>query len=233
MIEISGLNKSFGSLKILNDLNIKIEEKKITAIIGPNGSGKTTLIKSILDLVKIGSGKIVIGNYILNGGCEYRKNIGYMPQISRFPENLTGFELLEMIKDIRSDSENLDEELKNIFLSKIDLQKQIKNLSGGTKQKLNAIVAFLFKPELYIFDEPTTSLDPVASSKLKDKIIKENKNGKTFIITSHNMHEVEELAENIIFIIDGNIIFSGLLKNLKIKTKEKNLERAIANLMQK
>ncbi len=231
MIEIINLKKSFDDFKVLKEINLSIREGEITAIVGPNGSGKTTLIKSILDLIKIDFGKISIGKYVLNGKCEYRKQIGYMPQITRFPENLTVSQLIEMIKDIRNQTGNLDEELFEKFLMEKELPKQIKNLSGGTKQKLNAIISFMFNPQLYILDEPTASLDPIASSELKDKIIKENKNGKTFLITSHNMHEIEELASNIIFMIDGEIAYCGSLSNLKFETKEDNLERAIANLM--
>lgn len=231
MIEIKLLSKNFGKYKALSSINLCINKGEITAIVGPNGSGKTSLIKSILDLIKIDSGSISINNYLLNGNPEYRKEIGYMPQIARYPENLSVKELLKMLKDFRNQKENLDEELIELLKMDIEMNKAIKNLSGGMRQKLSAIIAFLFNPKILIFDEPTSALDPISSSCLKDKIIKENQKGKTFILTSHNMNELEELTHNIIFMLEGKIQFVGTVENLFERSKEQNLERAVAFLM--
>src|SRR3989339_826145 len=215
MIRIEGLNKSFGKLHVLKNINLEIEKGKITAIIGPNGSGKTTLIKIILGLMKPDSGKIFVDNKDISKEVEYKNHIGSMPQIARFPENL------RVVKEL-FDSYNLNNELN----------KMMRTLSGGTRQRVNAALAFMFQPDILILDEPTAGLDPISSSKLKDKILKEQKKEKTVIITSHIMSDIEELAENLIFILEGKIIYNGTVKGL-IEDKGKiNLERTIASLME-
>ena len=231
MIEILGVKKSFGKLRVLEEVNLKIESGSITAIVGPNGSGKTTLIKSMLGLVRIDQGEIRIGGRRLDGDCGYRRDIGYLPQIARYPENLKVRELIEMLKDLRGVSEGLDEELVEKLQVGREMEKPLRTLSGGTRQKVGAVIAFLFNPKLMILDEPTAALDPVSSSHLKDKIAAENRRGKTVILTSHNMNEIEELSERIVFLLEGRIYFQGLIADLKRESGEQNLERAVAGLM--
>ncbi|MEW6003939.1 MAG: ABC transporter ATP-binding protein [Stygiobacter sp.] len=231
MIKINNLCKNYGDIIALNSINVSLVDEKLTYLVGPNGSGKTTLIKSILGLIKISSGEIFVDKLRLNGDFNYREKIGYMPQVASFPENLTVEEVIELIKNIRSSITNLDDELINEFNLKKEFNKKIKALSGGTKQKLNAAIAFLFNPKILILDEPTAGLDPISSSLLKDKILKEKSKGKTILLTSHIISELEEVAEEIIFICDGLIFFSGEKNNLISSTGEKNLERAISKLM--
>lgn len=231
MITISGLNKNFGSLEVLRNLNLEIKKGTITYLVGPNASGKTTLIKSILGLVKPDSGSIYIDSEKLNGNYSYRSKIGYMPQIANFPDNLTVTEIINMIKNLREDYKSYDEELIEMLKLGSEFNKRLKNLSGGTKQKVNAVIAFLFYPEILILDEPTAGLDPVSSSILKDKIIKENKHGRTIIFTSHILSELEELAEDVIFLLEGESRFQGTRKDLINSTGKQNLERSIASIM--
>ncbi|MBU2494268.1 MAG: ABC transporter ATP-binding protein [Bacteroidetes bacterium] len=231
MIEINSLNKNYGSLNVLKNINLNLAEGKITYLVGPNGSGKTTLIKSILGLVKKYDGSILVNGELLNGGSGYRKDIGYMPQSASFPENLTVRNIFEMVKDLRNNTENMDEELISKFNLKNEMNKRLKNLSGGTVQKVSAALAFLFNPSILILDEPTAGLDPVSSGILKDKIIKENGAGKTILFTSHIMSELEDLAQNIVFILEGKICFEGPLNSLINLTGEKNLERSVASVM--
>jgi len=232
MIQLSDLSKRFGKLQVLNSINLSIDSGKITAIVGPNGAGKTTILKLILDLIKANSGSIRIDEKSIENDFKYRRNIGYMAQIARFPENLTVKKILTMIKDLREGRyETLDEELIHKFELKSEFDKQVKNLSGGNTQKVNASIAFLFSPEYLILDEPTASLDPIASSILKDKIKKEKEAGKTIILSSHIMAEVEELADEVIFLLEGNIYYQGSTKGLIEVTGEENLERSIARMM--
>ncbi|MCB0749787.1 MAG: ATP-binding cassette domain-containing protein, partial [Ignavibacteriae bacterium] len=137
----------------------------------------TTLIKSILGLIKKYDGSIKIDGRLINGESEYRNIIGYMPQSASFPENLTVQNIFEMVKDLRP-NKSFDEDLIYEFKLKNELNKRLKNLSGGTMQKVNAALAFLFNPNILILDEPTAGLDPVSSSLLKDKILNENKKKK-------------------------------------------------------
>ena len=231
MIKIHNLMKSFGKLQVLDHINIVFEAGKITALVGPNGAGKTTLIKSILGLITPDSGEIFIGDQKLGGEWEYRRKIGYMPQIAHFPENLRVEELLFMIKDLRTPPYELDEALLEEFAVEAELGKPLRTLSGGTRQKINAIIAFLFNPEFLVLDEPTAGLDPISSSKLKDKLFTEREKGKTILLTSHIMSEIEELAEHIIFLLEGKVYFDGSIYELKENAGEFNLERSIARLM--
>lgn len=233
MIRISGLEKRYGELQVLQGIDAAIVTGRVTGIVGPNAAGKTTLIKSILGLTKPDKGEILIDGARVNGDESYRRRIGYMPQIARFPSNLTGTELLSMLRDLRPDAGEWDEDLIERFGLRANLGKKLSALSGGTRQKVNAAAAFLFRPALLILDEPTSGLDPRASSVLKDKILADRDAGRTFIVTSHVMAELEEIAEDVIFISEGRVRFSGSLSEIKDITRQANLERAIAELMER
>lgn len=231
MITIEKLCKNFGSIEALKCISAEIQKGSITYLVGPNASGKTTLIKSILGLVKPASGIIILDGEKLNGNFSYRNKIGYMPQIASFPENLTVEEIINMIKNFRDNRKTYDEELIDKLSLQKEFKKRLKNLSGGTRQKVNACIAFLFSPDILILDEPTAGLDPVSSSILKDKIFSEHKNGKTIIFTSHILSELEELAEQVIFLLEGQIRFNGTINKLINSTDKQNLERAVASIM--
>ena len=231
MIRISGLRKRFGQLDVLQGVDATFQRSRVTALVGPNAAGKTTLIKTILGLTRADTGSIKVNGTVVNGDVLYRRQIGYMPQIARFPGNLTGAELLSMLEKLRSDVATPDRSLIEAFDLEPELGKQLRNLSGGTKQKLNAVAAFLFSPDVLILDEPTAGLDPRASSTLKDRILADTAMGRTFIVTSHVMAELEEVADDVVFLADGQVRFSGSLDDLKKNTRQVNLERAIAELM--
>ncbi|RMH72787.1 MAG: ABC transporter ATP-binding protein [Gemmatimonadetes bacterium] len=231
MIGIVNLNKKFGKLHVLKDVSVQIERGCVSAIVGPNGSGKTTLIKSILGLVKPSSGQIFVNGIQINGDCAYRQQIGYMPQVAQFPENLTVREILHLVKDLRGNPTDLNETLFDQLGLEKELDKRMRTLSGGTRQKVSATLAFLFNPKILILDEPTAGLDPVSSSILKDQIQQEKAKGKTVILTSHIMSEIEELSDNIIFLLEGTVRFEGAIKTLIAGTNQQNLERTIAHIM--
>lgn len=231
MISVKNLEKSFGKFEVLQNISFDVEPGKITAIVGPNGSGKTTIIKSVLGLVKPDCGDILIDNKSILGEHLYRSKIGYMPQTASFPDNLTIREVIKMICDLRNVVIEPDPKIISSLNLASELNKQIKNLSGGTKQKVSALIALMFNPEIIILDEPTSGLDPVSSNNFKDIVIDKKKQGKTIVLTSHIMSEIEELADHIIFIIDGKIKFDGSVLSLLTFKGESKLEKAIANMM--
>lgn len=231
MIEVKGLEKRFGKLEVLKNISFNVEPGKITAIVGPNGSGKTTIIKSVLGLVKPNNGDILINSKSVLGEYLYRKDIGYMPQSASFPENLTVREVIKMICDLRNLNIEPNPKLIDALNLSPEMNKQIKNLSGGNKQKVSAVISLMFNPSIIILDEPTAGLDPVVSNNLKEIIIDERKNNKSIILTSHIMSEIEELADHIIFLVDGKIKFDGSVLSLLTYKGESKLEKAIANLM--
>jgi Cu-processing system ATP-binding protein len=231
MITIRGLRKRFGAVDVLNGIDAHVPAGRVTGIVGPNAAGKTTLVKCILGLTRPDSGYIDVGRVRVNGDESYRRNIGYMPQIARFPSNLTGAELLSMLRDLRPDVTEADEDLVRRFGLGLELTKKLSNLSGGTKQKINAIAAFMFNPGILFLDEPTAGLDPRSAGVLKDKILEQRRAGKTIVVTSHVMTELEQLSDELIFISDGKVRFSGSVKQIKDLTRQTNLERAVAELM--
>ncbi len=231
MIRIEKLWKSFGRLDVLRDLDLQIETGSVTALVGHNGSGKTTLIKCILGLDRLSRGAVHFQGKQLNGEVDHRQMIGYMPQLARFPENLTAGEILDMISDLRGNPRDARTELIEYFGLQTELEKSVRVLSGGNRQKVSMVIAFMFDPEFLILDEPTAGLDPLASSLLKDRIQTDRDAGKTFLITSHMMSELEELADHIVYLHDGRIVYQGTILDLIADNQEPNLERAIARLM--
>jgi Cu-processing system ATP-binding protein len=153
-----------------------------------------------------------------------------LPQIANFPSNLRVKELIKMIKDLRKNTA-VDLQLIELFKLQPFLNKKLGNLSGGTKQKVNLVLTFMFDSPLIILDEPTTGLDPISLIRLKDLIQAEKKKGKTILITSHIMSFVEEVSDEIVFLLEGEIYFKGTISELKRKTKEPDFEHAIASIL--
>ncbi|MBO0329201.1 ABC transporter ATP-binding protein [[Muricauda] lutisoli] len=226
-IKINNLHKQFGKNQVLKGVDLSIDKGNIYAILGPNGSGKTTLIKSILGMVIPNKGQISVLGEPIKKGWKYRKKIDYLPQIANFPPNIKVKELIGMIKDLRN-SPSEEAELINLFGLEPFLNKKLATLSGGTKQKVNIVLTFMFASPLIILDEPTTGLDPKALIHLKELIQKEKANGKTILITSHIMQFVEEVADEIVYLLEGEIYFKGSIGKLMEQTEQTNFEHAIA-----
>jgi len=232
-VEFRSLCKRYGRVTALDAVGIQVAPGRITALVGPNGAGKSTLIKCLLGLVRPDEGSILLGGDALDGGWAYRRAIGYMPQAPSFPDNLTGREVVDMLRDIRGRGAATDEELLEWFGESGALDRPVRGLSGGTRQKLNAAIAFLFRPMLIILDEPTAGLDPVASGILKDKIRRVRDGGATVVLSSHLMAELEELAEDLVFLVDGKVRYAGSIEGLKERAGETGLERAMAVLLRR
>jgi len=230
MVEIKSLEKSYGKLKVLRGVDLTVSKGSLTAILGPNASGKTTIIKSILGLVIPDTGEILVDGNPVRGNWDYRNSIGYMPQIARFPENLTITEVINMLIDIRGGNGSAHP-LLEMFELQPTLNQSLRNLSGGTRQKVNAVMALMFDAPLLIMDEPTSGLDPVSLIKLKDLITTERARGKTILLTTHIMGLVEELADEIVFLLEGKIYFKGSVQQLLDSYQEERVERAIAKMM--
>ena len=232
MIEIKNLTKKFNKFTALNQVNIRFNDGHSVALIGPNGCGKTTLIKCILGLNVVEDGDILVNNESVKEHYLYRKNIGYMPQIGRYPENMTIAQTIQMIKDTRKVSENeLDTELLEAFELKSIFDKKMRTLSGGTTQKVSAVLAFLFNPNIIILDEPTAGLDPLASEILKNKIIKEKNKGKLIIITSHLLSELDDIVSEIVFMNEGKVIVHQSVEELMNERKTEKISESIISIL--
>lgn len=231
MIEIKNLTKKFNKFTALQDINLECKKGHSIAFIGPNGCGKTTLIKCILGLNVVESGDILVGGNSVKKDFLYREKIGYMPQIGKYPENMTIGQTIKMIQDNRKNVENIDTELLEAFELPKLYDKKMSTLSGGTTQKVSAVLAFMFHPEIIILDEPTAGLDPLASEILKNKIIKERNNGKLIIITSHLLSELDDMVNEIVFINDGKVLVHQSVEDLKTETQQTKISDAITNIL--
>lgn len=214
MISLNNISKSFGKFKVLEDISLEFSGNSITAVMGPNGSGKTTLLKCILSLVIPNSGKIIVDGSEAGEDYKYKEKIGYMPQYANYPGNLRVMEIFNLIKDIRG-KKSYDEELVKSFKINEVFEKKFSHLSGGMRQRVSGALAFLFDPPIIILDEPTAGLDPFAAEILKAKIFKEKENGKLIILTSHLLTEVDEIADRLIFLLEGKVKLDTSIAGMK------------------
>lgn len=233
MIEVSDLCKRFGKLDVLKSINTVFGAGRSYAMIGPNGSGKTTLIKCILGMVIPDKGQISVNGKRIANDWLYREQIGYMPQIGRYPDQMKIGQIFDMIRDLRGNASSIDEDLVKEFKLDKMRDKRMHTLSGGTRQKVSASLAFLFDPAILILDEPTAGLDPIAVETLKAKILSESNRNKTLLITSHIMSDLDELSSHLVYLEEGNILFNDSIDLLKEETGEVKLGRAVATIMRR
>jgi Cu-processing system ATP-binding protein len=231
MISIKEVSKTFGKLKVLNNVSLDLYKGKSYALVGPNGSGKTTLIKSILGMVIPSSGDILFDNISIKNDWKYREKIGYMPQIGHYPENMTIGQIIDMMKNIRKNVSEFDEQLIDEFKLYKMYDKRMHTLSGGTRQKVSAALAFLFNSPALILDEPTAGLDPVSVELLKAKILVEKENGKLIIVSSHILSDLDELTTDMVYLFEGKVHFNNSISSLKEETSEQKLGKAIATMI--
>lgn len=231
MIEFENVTKRFGTRDVLRGASLNVARGSILGLIGPNGAGKTTLIKMLMGLSHPTSGDIRLNGHSIREGDAYRELVGYMPQIARFPENLTGAELFEMVRDLRGQAARVESGIVERLQLADQLDKPLRTLSGGTRQKINALLALQFNPRFLVLDEPTSGLDPLSSATLKDEILARRADGVTVLVTSHIMSELQELCDDVAFLIDGIVRFAGPVATLTAMTRQATLERAVAALM--
>ena len=229
IIEIQNLKKSFGRLDVLKNVSCFFGGG-VVSILGPNASGKTTLIKSILGMVVPGSGDILFKGRSVLHSFDYKRRIGYMPQIGHYPDNMKIGQLFRMVMDIRQ-QEASDTDLLKAFQLEGMYHKTMRTLSGGTLQKVSAALAFLFSPDVLILDEPSAGLDPFASETLREKIMAVRSAGKLVLVTSHILSEADELSDDILYLYEGQIRFFRSLADLKAETGEQKLGRALTQIL--
>lgn len=233
MIALHNISKSFGKLNVLKNIELNFNPGECIALVGPNGCGKTTMIKSILSMVLPDSGQILFDGVDIHDQYVYRKHIGYMPQIGRYPENMNIGQVIETVTLLRGSEQDIDEDLYTQFFIKELQSKKMSTLSGGTRQKVSAVLAFMFSPKVLILDEPTAGLDPLAAEVLKDKIIKERNNGKLILVSSHLLAELDDIVSEVVFMQEGTILFHKKTEALKNETGEQTISKSITNILKK
>lgn len=234
MISIQDISKKYGRQQVLKSVQLDFTAGQSIALIGPNGSGKTTLIKAILGLVIPDNGQIKVQEKDISLSPDYRKNIGYMPQLSRFPEQMKVQQLFSLIKNIRKDISPSDYDVslyEDFQIAKMK-GKSLGDLSGGMKQQVSAALAFYFCPEIIILDEPTAGLDPISNEILKNKVNKVQEQNRLVITTSHILNDLEEICNHVVYLFDGKILLNETMTQIAASTGEVKLNKMIVKFLQ-
>ncbi len=217
MLEVKNLTKKFGDNVAVNDISFNVENGKIYGLIGRNGAGKSTTFRMILGIIEPTEGSVLYDNKKIKG--KISDKIGYLPEEGSLIPAYTVLELCEYYGGLKLMK---PEEIRERLLSWLEefnvvefLNKKIKDLSKGNKQKIQFIVSVLHNPDLIILDEPFSGLDPLSVEEIKNAVLKLKEQGKTIIFSSHRMDHVEELCESVILLDKGNAILQGNLKELE------------------
>ena len=219
MLELKNVTKEFGSLKAVDSLSIKVNNGKIYGLVGRNGAGKSTTFRMILNIIQPNSGEILYDEQKITQ--EIMDKFGYLPEEGSLIPSYTVLELCEYYGALKlMDSTEIREKLIT-WLEKFNiieyLNKKVKDLSKGNRQKIQFIVSNLHDPEFLILDEPFSGLDPISVEELKKCILELKKEGKTIIFSSHRMDHVEELCDDLIILNEGKTVLRGSLKAIKRK----------------
>ena len=235
MIQINNLHKAYGRNKVLSDINLVFEAGQSVALIGPNGSGKTTLIKIILGLVLSNEGKVKVLGKNIATAPQYRQDIGYMPQINRFPVQMKVKFLFRLMERLRAGTSPADLDLELFEQLKIYqyMNKVLGELSVGMKQQVSAALAFYFNPSILILDEPTAALDPLSNELLKTKIRNSSEKRRLILTTSHILNDLDDICNHVVYLMDGKIHFNNSLSALKQRTSEVKLNKMVVTLLEK
>jgi len=232
MLAARGLTKSFGRLRALDALTVTLSRGQSVALIGPNGAGKTTFIKCVLRLVLPDCGDLTLDGASLLDNPALRGRIGYMPQIGRFPDHLRVGQLFELMREIRRGTHTgTDEDLIEAFRIDRIAHQTARTLSGGTRQKVSACLALLFDPDLLVLDEPTAGLDPVSAEILTEKVRAVRAKGKLVLLTSHILSDLDEIATDVLYLIEGRMQFFRPIAELKAESGETRLGKIVAGMM--
>ncbi len=231
MIQAAGICKRFGRIEVLHDVSLDLGDGECVGLIGPNGCGKTTFIKAILGMVLPDQGEILFEGKSIARQVAYREHVGYMPQIGRYPDNMRVGQVIETLQRLRPGAKTIDEDLYRAYRISDIVDKRMSTLSGGTRQKVSATLAFMFAPKVLILDEPTAGLDPLSAEILKEKVVEERQRGRLILITSHLLSELDEMASEVVFMQEGKVRLHQKIGDLKANTGEATLARAIAHIL--
>lgn len=221
ILEIKNLKKSYGEKNVLDGLNLKLEKGKIMGLMGPNGSGKTTLLKTIMGLIKPDDGQILIDGK--KQGLESKKIISYLPDAYHLYDNLSIEDTVNLYKDFYDDF-NM-RVCKDLFeFMKIPKKGFADKLSKGMKERLILALTLSRDTKLYILDEPIDGVDPIAKDMILTSIIKTVDIGRTILITTHQIGDLENLFDRAAFIRQGQIILEGDAEDLRDKYKKQMID---------
>ncbi len=219
ILKVENVSKNFGTVQALDGINLEVNEGDVYGFIGPNGAGKTTTIRILLGILKATEGEArVFGKNSWNDAVEIHKNLAYVPgEVNLWP-NLTGGEIIDLFVKFRgSNNKNRRKELLEKF--DLDTTKKFRTYSKGNRQKVALISALASDAELYIFDEPTSGLDPLMVRVFQECVEEIKAEGKSVLLSSHILSEVERLCNKLSIIRQGKIIETGTLEELRHLTR--------------
>lgn len=219
VVNLQGLQKKFGKFQALKDVTFSIETGEVVGFIGPNGAGKSTTIRTLLGIIKRDAGQAkIFGKDVWQDSLEIHKRISYVPGDVALWGSLTGGEIIDLFLKLHGggDKEKRDELIKRFEL---DPKKKAKSYSKGNRQKVGLIAALSVDSDLYIFDEPTSGLDPLMEAVFQEEVEKIKASGKSILLSSHILSEVERLADRVVIIRQGEIVESGKLDDLRHLTR--------------
>jgi len=231
MIDVSGLKKNFGKVEALKDVHVTVEKGRIVGFIGPNGAGKSTTIRILLGLLRKDAGKAeIFGLDCYRDAVEIHKRISYVPGDVNLWPNLTGGEVIDLFIDMQG--KKVESSRKEELMKRFDFDptKKCRTYSKGNRQKVALIAAFSVESDLYILDEPTSGLDPLMEREFQALVKEQQTKGKSVLLSSHILSEVEQLCDDVVIIRQGEIIESGSLKNLRHLTRTQFIVETMADM---
>ncbi|MDN6596927.1 MAG: ABC transporter ATP-binding protein [Lentilactobacillus parabuchneri] len=219
VLDVQGLKKSFGKVAALKDVNLQLHSGEVLGFIGPNGAGKSTTIRVILGLIKESSGSAtVFGEDAWKDSVKIHKNLAYVPGDVYLWPNLTGGQTIDMLLHMSKQQHTTKtDELIKAF--KLDTSKKNRTYSKGNRQKVALIAAFSTDVDLYIFDEPTSGLDPLNELIFQQQVAALKDAGKSVLLSSHILSEVENMCDTISIIREGKVIETGSLESMQHLTR--------------
>ena len=219
VVSINNLSKNFGKFRALNGVNLEIKEGEVYGYIGPNGAGKTTTIRCLLGILQASSGSVqVFGQDAWKNAVDIHKHIAYVPGDVNLWSNLTGGEVIDLFTRLRKGAnKSRRDELIERF--ELDPKKKCRTYSKGNRQKVALVAAFASDADFYILDEPTSGLDPLMEEVFVQCVQEVKDQGKSVLLSSHILHEVERLCDKVSIIRQGEIIETGTIQGLRHLTR--------------
>jgi ABC-2 type transport system ATP-binding protein len=218
IVRAEGLTKFYGEHRGIVDVDFSVDAGEVFGFLGPNGAGKTTTIRLLLDLIRPTSGRLsVFGLDSRRESVAIRRRLGYVPGDLRLYERMTGRELLRYFGHLRGTAEVVrgDQLAERLDL---DLDRRIKELSRGNRQKVGLVQAFLHDPDLLVLDEPTSGLDPLVQETFQDLVREVTEQGGTVFLSSHVLSEVQQVADRVALIRDGRLLLVDTVENLRARS---------------
>lgn len=219
IVKVVGLQKKFGKFQALKEVSFSVGRGEVVGFIGPNGAGKSTTIRTILGIIKKDAGEVsVFGKDVWRDSIDIHKNLSYVPGDVALWGNLTGGEIINLFMKLHGGG---DPATRDRLIQKFELdpKKKAKSYSKGNRQKVGLIAALSVESELYILDEPTSGLDPLMEAIFQEEVEKLKQAGKSILLSSHILSEVERLADKVVIIRDGKVVETGTLDDMRHLTR--------------